>query len=304
MAGYKLLKRLEIIIDLIHRRPYISKTEMIEKLLEYHEIDTTTRTLERDFKALKDEFGIEICYDGHRKGYQINTENHDRIQALLKFIELVHVGELFREGLDDFELLKDKIDIEDSSKFRGIHHVKDILLAIKNNKDIQFVHENYFAKTEKDYTITPLKLKEYLNRWYVIGVPKEFDEIRTFGLDRIEDLKVGTTSSLDKRKFNTQLDKFFDVVGLTYGEAKDAKKVVLRVDAQQIKYMASLPLHHSQKIEIEPRDTHLTVTYYLIPNYEFKIQLLKLGKMVEVLEPEELREEMIISLEETLMQYM
>lgn len=303
MAGYKLLKRLEIIIDLIQRRPHISKTEMIENLLEYHDIDTTTRTLERDFKALNDEFGIEVCYDNHSKGYQIDTENQERIQALFKFIELVHVGELFREGLDDFELLRNKIDIEDSSKFRGIHHVKDILLAIKNNKDIKFVHENYFAKTEKDYAITPLKLKEYLNRWYVIGVPEGFDEIRTFGLDRIHNLEVGSTSNLDKKQFDVQLDRFYDVVGLTYGKATDAKKVVLRADARQIKYLASLPLHHSQEIYIEPTDTHGTVTYYIIPNYEFKIQLLKLGKMIEVLEPKELRDEVITSLEETLEHY-
>ena len=303
MAGYKLLKRLEVIIDIIQRTPNISKAGIIDRLLEYHDIETTTRTLERDFKALADEFGIEVHYHKNTNGYEIDTENQERIQSLLKFIELVHVGELFKEGLDDFELLKDKIDIEDSSKFRGIQHIKTILLAIKKNKDIGFIHENYYEETEKPYTITPLKLKEYLNRWYVIGVPKGYDEIRTFGLDRIENLKLGGTSKTNKSKFDNQLDQFHHVVGLNYTEAKKAEKVVLKVNTKQIKYLDSLPLHHSQQIEVKKGETHGLVTYHLIPNYEFKIQILKMANMVEVKEPAWLRETIVKMIEKTLNNY-
>src|SRR5690606_36982898 len=191
MAGYKLLKRLEILIEILQRRPGISKAEIIDKLQNDFDIATRERTLERDFKALADEFRIDVSYRKETKGYSLDVENQERVESLLKFIELVHIGEIFKEGLNDFELLKDKIDIEDSSRLKGIGHIRDILLAIKKNRQIYFTHENYWEETEKEYIITPLLLKEYLNRWYVVGLPNGQKTIRTFGIDRISGLKMG-----------------------------------------------------------------------------------------------------------------
>jgi predicted DNA-binding transcriptional regulator YafY len=57
-------------------------------------------------------------------------------------------------------------------------------MAISQCKDLDFVHENSQIKPIK-ITKSPLLLKEYENRWYVIGVPKGMNEIRTFGIDRI-----------------------------------------------------------------------------------------------------------------------
>lgn len=293
MAGYKLLKRLEILIDILRQQPGISKSSILERLQERHDVITSERTLERDFKALTDEFGIEVNYSKETNGYSMETENQERVQSLLKFIELIHIGELFKEGLDDFELLKNKIELEDSSKFKGIGYLKDILLAIKKNKQIEFTHINYWNETEKNYVITPLILKEYLNRWYVVGVPLSGSEIRTFGIDRMEDFKVGTVSKIKRKNFEEQLDQFINIIGLNYTAHNKVEKIMLRVYAKQIKYLESLPLHHSQKIEIENGAEYGLVTYHLIPNYEFEIEILKMNSMVQVLEPVWFREKIV-----------
>ena len=290
MAGYKLLKRLELLIEILQRRPGISKTEIMERLQNDYDIATSNRTLERDFKALADEFRIDVNYRKETNGYSMDDENQERIESLLKFIELVHVGELFKEGLEDFELLKDKIELEDSSKFKGIGHFRAILLAIKNNKQIHFIHENYWNETEKEYTITPLLLKEYLKRWYVVGVPSGENEIRTFGIDRLENFKIGKVSKIKRRDYEKQLDQFVNIIGLNYTAHHKVEKVSLRVFSKQLKYLESLPLHHSQNIEIEEGAEYGLVTYHLIPNYEFTIEILKMNAMVEVLEPLWLRD--------------
>jgi predicted DNA-binding transcriptional regulator YafY len=303
MAGYKLLKRIEILLDILNHQPGISKSQIIDRLQERYEVVTSDRTLERDFKALADEFGIDVVYSKDNNGYALDTENQARVQSLLKFIELIHIGELFKEGLDDFELLKDKIELEDSSKFKGIEYLKEILLAIKKNKQIQFTHENYWKETEKQYTISPLLLKEYLNRWYVIGVPEGESEIRTFGIDRMEHFKMGKISKIRRKDFEKQLDQFVNVIGLNYTAHTKVEKIILRVYGKQIKYLDSLPLHHSQKIEIAEGDEFGFVTYHLIPNYEFEIELLKMNSMVEVLEPIWFREKIITTLQSTLHNY-
>lgn len=293
MAGYKLLKRLEILIDILQQRPGITKTAILDRLQDRHEVATSERTIERDFKALVDEFGIEVKYSKETNGYSLDTENQERIQSLLKFIELIHIGELFKEGLDDFELLKDKIELEDSSKFKGIGYLKDILLAIKKNRQIQFTHENYWKETEKEYTISPLLLKEYLNRWYVVGVPLDGNEIRTFGIDRMENFKIGKVSKVKRKHYEKQLNQFVNIIGLNYTAHHKVEKISLRVYSKQIKYLESLPLHHSQKIEIEEGAEYGLVTYHLIPNYEFEIEILKMNSMVQVLEPEWFREKIV-----------
>lgn len=69
------------------------------------------------------------------------------------------------------------------------------------------------------------------------------------------------------------------------------------VNLQQIsqtKYFDTLPLHCSQqKIEEKSDDTHTVYRYRLVPTFDFKQGLLRLGPSVEVLEPEELRDEIV-----------
>lgn len=66
--------------------------------------------------------------------------------------------------------------------------------------------------------------------------------------------------------------------------------VQLRVDASQVKFFRTLPLHHSQE-EIETTDAYSVFQYYLIPTFELTKEILSNGPYVEVLLPLSLREE-------------
>lgn len=141
MAGYKLLKRLDVIIHLVETYPNISKSELIQRLADDYEIITTKRTMERDFKALSLDFGIELTYCTNHKGYTLNNDDKNRIQSFVKYVELVHVGELFKQGLNDFDVLRQTIALEDSSKFKKIHLIKPLLLAVKQSKSVSLTYE-------------------------------------------------------------------------------------------------------------------------------------------------------------------
>ena len=69
------------------------------------------------------------------------------------------------------------------------------------------------------------------------------------------------------------------------------KSLLIKVDADQVYYYESLPLHESQNI-IEKTDNYSIIEYYLAPNYDFKQELLSKGESVEVIEPEWFREDM------------
>ena len=301
MAGYHQIKRLEQIIRILKENPNTSKAAILERL-STQEIFIEGRTFERDIKCLRDEFQLEVSYNRHTKGYILSDENAYRLQEFFKFLELVHIGELIKEGFTDFNDFSDKVDLDDSSQFKGIGQLKIILLAIKQKKLLVFKHQNFWNQTFKDYTIAPLRIKEYLNRWYVVGVPEGKNEIRTFGIDRLLELTTFGRSILNPSDFEKQLDQFNYVVGLNYSAGK-AQKVVLRVYFKHLHYLESLPLHHSQKLHILPGEEYGTATYYLIPNYELKMQLMKMCEFIKVEEPKSLQREIIKMLENTLKQY-
>ena len=100
-------------------------------------------------------------------------------------------------------------------------------------------------------------------------------------------------SKIKRNDYEKQLDQFVNIIGLNYTAHHKMEKITLNVYAKHIKYLESLPLHHSQKIQLDAGAEYGLVTYHLIPNYEFTIEILKMNSMAEVLEPQWLRDKIL-----------
>ena len=94
-----------------------------------------------------------------------------------------------------------------------------------------------------------------------------------------------------------QLPKDFDaetyfrsVIGVS-GMEEMPEKVRIKVYDYQVQYIRTLPIHASQK-DVETADGYSIFEYYLIPNYEFRLELRQHLSAIEILEPEYLRDEM------------
>lgn len=303
MKTYQRIKRWEILLKVIRQKPYLSKTEIISKLREDHEINIAPRTIERDLNQISQEFGVNISYDRNNRGYYITKESDDQLLSFLQFAGRIFLGDLFREALKDFKDLPNQIKPEDYSHYEGIDQLQPVLLALRSQLRISFIHENFQRNTRTLYHITPFQLREYERRWYVVGVPEGEDHIKTFGLSRISNLKTLGLSTLNPADFEEQLKKFDRIIGLNYDAHEKAELIRLAVDPKQYKYIKSLPLHRSQSEEGKLPDGRIEVSLFVIPNYELKMQILKLGNQVEVLSPEFLREEIKNILIQTVNQY-
>ena len=99
-----------------------------------------------------------------------------------------------------------------------------------------------------------------------------------------------------------QLALFDDIVGLNY-DTKKPIKVRLLVREIHINYMRSLPVHHSQVIHPANENGQHLVDFYLVPNYEFKTQVLKMGTEAVVVSPQTFKKEIIQMLKQTLNSY-
>ncbi|MGV8812809.1 MAG: helix-turn-helix transcriptional regulator [Gelidibacter sp.] len=145
----------------------------------------------------------------------------------------------------------------------------------------------------------PHLLKEYQNRWYVVG---ENDQgFRVFGLDRLADLKV-----LDKPSFKNKTEeankKLSHTIGLNFSDHKPTR-MVLRFHASQKPYLESLKLHRSQEEVADGLDGFYTIKLFVSYNFELKQQLLKYGSLVEVLEPDFVRNDIMTELENAFKAY-
>lgn len=303
-------KRLNTMLHLLERKPYLSKQDILNYFEDIYDTFLSARTLERDFQTLEIDYHIAIKYDHTKKGYHLMTEDNDQITSFLTFAGRVYLAELFRKGLKDFQDLQKSIKLEDHSAFEGLEMVEPILMAIQQKLKVDFLHENYIKETVKKYRIAPLQIREYQGRWYVIGVPISNDKsvnanvhIKSFGLARISGLKIIENFSFDTQIFDGQLKKFEQIIGLNYDEAEGREIIEIAVTKTQYKYLKSLPLHESQYKNKEMKDGRIKISLHLIPNFELKMKLLKLGAQIEVLSPDYLREEIKISLTQSLKQY-
>ena len=283
MSKYHISRRLQFVIQFINDEHYASKEQILEFLTE-KDFTVSSRTLERDFEKIKSDFGIELSYDKQQNGYFIDKERSVKVESFFKFLELVTLTDVFSDGLKGSQKILDYVSFDDSSNLKGIENLETILLAIKQERDLEFTHYNFNHDTYKTKIITPIIVKEYINRWYVIGVPNGENEIRTYGIERISKIMLGKFSKLKKDVYFKQTKRFENIIGLNYSH-EEPKHIVLKISNRHKKYLESLPLHHSQQIIPCDEADFWHATYYLIPNYEFTTELLKMSIETEVLEP-------------------
>jgi len=301
MSTHIITRRIQYIIQFVYDSKFPSKQAIID-YLEARDLILVFRTLERDFERIRTDLGLEITYSKKNSGYFIDEENSVKVDSFFKLLEIVSIADIFSESLKESRKLLDYVSFDDSKSFKGLDNLKNILIAISQNRKLSFKHFNFEKETLKSHEISPFLLKEFENRWYVIGVPSGKKEIRTFGIDRLSKVTVGKSSPLKKSSFEKQLKRYDNIVGLYINNEKPVN-IRLYINEIHVKYMRSLPLHHSQVIHPKDDKGFHFVDFNLIPNYEFKTLILKMGDYATVISPLKLRDEIINMLKATLKHY-
>ena len=152
------------------------------------------------------------------------------------------------------------------------------------------IYHGFSKKKSHKFPIEPYCVKLFENRWYVLAHNTLYDDVRIYGLDRIEDLEI-TADTFKVPKNFSAADYFFNYYGIVINEGGKAERIVIRVYGSHIPYMASLPLHHSQKL-LEDNGEYADFELFLVPTFDFVMRLLSMGAMIEVISPASLRKTM------------
>ena len=172
-------------------------------------------TIEKDLWAMRNEnelgYHAPIVYNAEHRGYEyedpdysisgLNLQEQD-LQALrfatltlLQFRDMPvfqqyqsAIGRIFDRvhatapgrGIDQH------IQFEQAPQTLGTEHIAALMSAIGEHRVVRFTYRKFVAgdRQESERCIEPYLLKEYRNRWYLIGKPEGSTDVRTFALDR------------------------------------------------------------------------------------------------------------------------
>lgn len=240
--------------------------------------------------AIEELFKINIECDQTTYEYYIdddNIHNESVTNWLLNSIVTNNV-------LSDSRKVSERIFLEDIPSARD--HMGTVMDTLKELRPLTFNYAPYSRVSAREVILEPYFLKLFRQRWYVTGRNVKEDTLKTYALDRMSEVTVGAEQFEIPEDFNAE-EFCRDSFGVVFTQG-EAKRVVIRTDTRQAKYLRNLPLHHSQKEMIHDKFSIFSYNIKLTP--DFVSELLSFGPGIVVLEPPELRAMMLTSLRETL----
>lgn len=194
--------------------------------------------------------------------------------------------------------VSDRIFLEDIPSART--YLSQIVSALREHRAVHFTYRPYTRSTPTPgVVVEPYFLKIFRQRWYLTGRNVIDSKVKTYALDRMEDVTLDDEIFTPDPTFDAE-SYVRDTFGIVFSQG-DAKEVALRTDPRQAKYFRALPLHHSQREAVH--DNYSIFYYKLRLTPDFVQELLSLGPKVTVIAPPELRAMVRTSLRETLALY-
>ena len=283
-----LLSRYIWLIDTIYSAGHITREEINRRwchsLLSEGEMEISERTFHRYRDAIAELFQIDIAFSKSRGYYIENTTDFQRNDLRKWLISTFAVNNLINEGMH----LRKHIAFEAMPS--GQQYLTTILEAIRERVRLRVTHQGFNKDHATTFTIAPYGLKVFKQRWYVLAASEYPDgRLLVYSLDRF--------SAMERTEEKYEILEDFDIdehfrsfYGVSSLSNAQPEIVQLRIDASQVKFFRTLPLHHSQE-EIETTDAYSVFQYYLVPTFELTKEILSNGPFIEVLLPLSLREE-------------
>jgi len=312
------LIRFRIIDKMIRNKykSYPSKKELREACEEslYGSIDGVhicNSTIEKDLFNMKMDHDAPIKYSKKNRGYYYEDSTYsindiplseDELSSIKYAVDTLHQFKetpFFKEFGNAIDKIVDRISVggaqnemskyiqfEAANSVGGNEFLPILLEAIQRKKKVWFIYTSFIRGQGKPRKVSPLFLKEYRNRWYLISYDASQKDIRTFALDRMEGPKILEDEQITPQGFDA--DTYFqNAMGITSYKG-EAKKIIIQADEIASKYIKSQPIHHSQEILKESKDgTYFT--FKLLLSEELIRTLLSYGGEIEIIEPEQLK---------------
>ena len=305
--------RVEILDELLNRRwTGIELLKQVnERLLSRDERPIDNRTLLRDLKYLLEKRHAPLHRPKDGGKYYYYTEkfslkdiplDSDELSSLKQAVSILKKVENF-QLTKELDLIIGKLEnrihtnipdnnsvvqFEDHTHAKGSNWFSELFDAIRESTTITVTYQPYNQSKPQEYIVHPYLLKEYRNRWFLLGRNDKSTRILTLGLDRIKRIKVSKETFLENDLFHP--DAIFDkVIGVSIDYNSKPEEIILNIKPVSVPHVESKPIHKHQELLKRHKDGSITIKLNLIINYELKATLLGFGDGLEVISPPLLR---------------
>jgi predicted DNA-binding transcriptional regulator YafY len=193
------------------------------------------------------------------------------------------------------------IELEHNPNAKGLAHIEWLYPRIKEGKELRIEYKPFSRVESITYIFQPFLIKEFNNRWFLLGWLPEIKKFTVLGLDRIVSYKeTGNIVNNAKKKEMLKLQK--NIIGVSPSEDKKPVEVKIWAVSAQVPYLLTKPMHPSQKL-IDDQPEGSIISLNVIPNFELEQTLLMYGERIQVLEPIELRDNILKRLKNAVARY-
>lgn len=179
------------------------------------------------------------------------------------------------------------IDLEKNDNLKGLEHIDALYQAIIKKRPVQLSYQSFKAREAQAFTFHPYLLKEYRNRWFVLGIKKKSQPVLVLALDRILEVGESHEPFLENATLNLG-DYFKHVIGVSVNPNEAPEEVELYFNRENAPYVLTKPLHHSQQL-VERTANGVIVRLHVQLNFELEREILGFGDCVKVLKPHRLK---------------
>ena len=289
-----------------------------DALYEYEGIDkgVSRRTVQADIQVMRSE---KLGYNApivvlDRKYYTyedpdysitnipLSDQDLDMLNEVKGILEQFKGFSHFQDVSTMIQKLEDKIntekyhqepviEFERNEHLQGLEHLQALYQHILKKQVIEMEYQPYYRRKPDTILLHPYLLKEYNNRWFLLGLHDKRESINIYALDRIVSYKSTLKDYRRKAHFDPKT-YFKDVIGVSVNEQIKVEEIVLRINKREAPYIVTKPLHPSQKI-IEQTDEGMVFSVNVRVNYEFEREILGMADHLEVISPKHLRTKLL-----------
>lgn len=316
---YKMLD--DLLSDRFHCYNLDDITEIVNEKLSFSGYPTVVRrSIEKDIQFLEEfPFYAEIeryRYNGKYCLRYVDSSfsvfrkepSADEIELLSEVLN--NLGKF--DGLPNFKWLeglqnaltlkasKKIIRFSKNDRLRNSSLLPSLFDAISHEQVLDIWYQKFFQKEQERFVFHPFLLKEFNDRWYLVGCLEPLLEYRTLAIDRI----VGFSALMEKKRIEVPenlITRYEDVIGITVYEGEEPLAILLWVADASSPYMETKPLHSSQVKVDSGEESSLRLLYPALEggsfyrleclhNYELEAAIMGYLANIVVLEPFVLRD--------------
>ncbi len=286
-----------------------------DALYEYEgkDMNVSKRTVQLDIQLMRsDKLGYNAPIEVFgRKYYRYSEPNYSINDIPLTDIDLDILTEsmemlrqfkdvsLFSELNGVIQKLEDKIyreskdqapiiHLDKNEDLVGLEHLDTLYQAILKKIVLNIEYQSFSARKSSLINLSGYILKEFNNRWFIVGLRMDNKNLITLALDRILNIELDLDTDYKKQNFDANR-YYHDTYGVTVMRESNIINIELKVDPTNAPYVVTKPFHHSQEVLGDYPDGSVLVGLRVHHNFEIERLIMGFGDSIEVIKPRKLR---------------